>query len=84
MTTPFDIDPLEELQQANAEKIQTCIRRGIQLDPITQLKLRLDVLTAFAVAAPFLDQFEYAYEHAVGDWLDQVIDAANPTILVPK
>jgi len=75
---------LTELQEANADKVQTCINRGIHLDPIVQLKIRLDTLTAFVIDDGLTDEFEHVYESLLSQYLDAVIGQSNtPSLIVP-
>lgn len=42
---------VEELREQNAELVQTLAGRGVLLSPLDLIKMRLDVVTGFVIAA---------------------------------
>jgi hypothetical protein len=72
-------DELEQLRARNLYRLQQLSKEGFVLDPITMLKHRLDVVTAFVLGDDEERQvkLELAYEGTIAQLFDEVEQNIN-------
>lgn len=72
-------DELNELRARNLYRLQKLGTEGFVLDPITMLKLRLDVVTDYVVGGDEdkADALELQYEAAIAQVFDSVEENIN-------
>lgn len=68
-----DIEPkLEELRTHNIERLNQLTQAGYGMNPLMQLKLRLDALTTWAIDPSVASAFELMYEALMSTELDEI------------
>lgn len=71
---------LNELRASNAERLVALENRNASLSPIIQLKLRLDVLTAYVLHDEDTALFEQAFEQLLALQLDAIESELDSTV----
>jgi hypothetical protein len=73
-TTSTDV---EALRASNLDRLTRLEQAGLGISPILQLKLRLDVLSAFVVGEDQQDLFEQVYESLLAAQLGEIEEYAG-------
>lgn len=83
--SPEDIEAkLEELRASNMARLNSLQEQGYGMNPVLQLKLRMDTLTAWVVDDSISDAFELMYETMLAAELGEVeSEVARMKILKP-
>lgn len=63
---------LDELRANNVERLTNLDKQGYGMNPILQLKLRLDALTAFIVDDNAAATFEFLYESLMANGISEM------------